>query len=72
MTKFPSKNPRQLEIPLLVNVNATDLLPQKHVLHQKKLISIDTRTDDDISLKATSEDLTIYRSISEGFFKRFR
>lgn len=72
MTKVPSRHPRQLEMPLFVNLNARDPLSQKQVAPQNKMTTNDTCTDDDISLKATKEDLTIYRSISEGFLRRFK
>ena len=72
MTKVPARHPKQLEIPLLVNLNASDQLSQRQVAPQNKMTSNDTCTDDDISLKATTEDLTIYQSISEGFLRRFK
>ena len=72
MTKVPSRHPRQLEIPLLINLNARDQLSQGQVAPQNKMTSNDTCIDDDILLKATSEDLTIYQSISEGFLRRFK
>lgn len=72
MTKVPSRHPRQLEIPLLANLNARDQLSQKPEAPQNLATSSDTCTDDDNSLKATTEDLTIYRSISDGFLRRFK
>lgn len=69
MTKAP---PRQLEFPLLVNLNATAQLPRKQVVTQDGLKSNESRASENLSLKATAEDLTIYRSISEGFLRRFK
>ena len=68
MTKTP---PRQLEFPLLVNLNAKDHLHRKPVASQKGQHASVSPAIDSTSLKATAEDLTIYRSISEGFLKKF-
>ncbi|MBU0588186.1 MAG: hypothetical protein KJ852_11355 [Gammaproteobacteria bacterium] len=72
MTKAPPKHPRQLEIPILANLNN-----KVHVVHippkpHRKTSHIDAATDEEISLRATTDDLTIYRSISESFLKRIR
>ena len=70
MTKVPSRHLRQLEMPLLANLNARDQLSQKPIVPQNMATSSDTCTDD--SLKATTEDMTIYRSIRDGFLRRFK
>lgn len=69
MTKTP---PRQLEFPLLVNLNAKDHLHRKPVASQNGQHAKVSPVFDSPSLKATAEDLTIYRSISEGFLKKFK
>ena len=71
MTKATLKQPKQLEFPLLVNLNAKDHQSRNQVENQEVLISNDVGTRSHQSLEASAEDLNIYRSIGEGFLRQF-
>lgn len=71
MTQTPPKQPQQLEIPLFVNVNAK----QELALSQSSFIKVATsirHSQDNSSLEATETDLSIYQSISDNFFRKYK
>lgn len=72
MTKAPSKQLKQLEFPLMVDVNAKSQPPRTHREPESTLKSKTFGVGGASQLKASAEDLTIYRSISEGFLKQFK
>lgn len=71
MTPTPPKQPRQLEIPLFVNVNAKqELVPSQSSL--VKVATLVRHSQDNSSLEATATDLSIYQSISDNFFRKYK
>lgn len=63
---------RQLEFPLLVNVNAVDQPVRKQSVDQEASKTAVLATTQASPLEASAEDLSIYRSIGEGFIRQFR
>jgi hypothetical protein len=64
--------PRQLEFPLLVNLNANNQSSQAKDLRQQIFLLNDASIAKHQSLAASAEDLSIYRSIGESFLKQFK
>lgn len=72
MTKATPRHPKQLEMPLLTNLNNRNYKAQSSVTLQNTTVNKHGPEQTDILLKATSDDLKIYQSISEGFLRRYR
>lgn len=72
MTKAPPRQSKQLEIPLFVDLNAKRHLPRNRGVMNGTASSINSGVDGTSSLEASADDLTIYRAISENFFRQFK
>lgn len=72
MTKAPPRQSKQLEMPLFVDLNAKRNLPRNPGVVSKKAISIQSSGGETSSLEASADDLSIYRAISENFFRQFK
>lgn len=72
MTKAALRHPKQLEMPLLTNLNNTTSAAQRLTSQQNATVTKGAPEQSDVSLKATTDDLKIYRSISEGVLSRYR
>lgn len=68
MAKAPPK--QQLEMPLLVNLNAVREPSQNSVSESSNKSVPRSAEVKASSLEATASDLSIYRSISDNFFRR--
>lgn len=64
--------PRQLEFPLLVNVNVIDQSARRLPAVQEAIEPSDLAAKENSGLVASGEDLAIYRSIGESFIRQFR
>ena len=72
MTKAALRHPKQLEMPLLTNLNSKKSDTQRLAGQQNTTVTKSALVQSDVSLKATTDDLKIYRSISEGVLSRYR
>lgn len=72
MTKAALRHPKQLEMPLLTNLNTKTSDTQRLASQQNATVTKSALEQTDVSLKATTDDLKIYRSISEGVLSRYR
>jgi hypothetical protein len=72
MTKATLRHPKQLEMPLLTNLNSKTSDTQRLASQQNTTATKSALEQSDVSLKATTDDLKIYRSISEGVLSRYR
>ncbi len=72
MTKAALRHPKQLEMPLLTNLNSKTSDTQRLASQQNTTLTKSALEQSDVSLKATTDDLKIYRSISEGVLCRYR
>lgn len=70
MAKAPPKQCQQLEMPLLVNLNAVHELAQIPSAAAGHKIVAESAVRKASTLEATASDLNIYRSISDNFFRR--
>jgi hypothetical protein len=72
MTKTALRHPKQLEMPLLTNLNSKASDTQRLASQQNTTVTKRALEQTDVSLKATTDDLKIYWSISEGVLSRYR
>lgn len=72
MTKAPPRQSKQLEMPLFVDLNAKRHLLRNLDVVNGKAISIHSSVGETSPLEASADDLTIYRAISENFFRQFK
>lgn len=72
MTKTLPRQPKQLEMPLFVDLNGKNPQSPNQSLPTNAEKPISAPVGETASLKATADDLTIYRSISDNFFRQFK
>lgn len=72
MTKAPPRQLKQLEMPLFVDLNAKRHLPSNQGAMNDTASSVHSSAGETSSLEASADDLTIYRAISENFFRQFK
>ena len=57
--------PRQLELPVMVDVNGT---PQAGIAERKSLVSVTSPSDAGFHKPASAEDRSVYKAISDNYF----
>lgn len=72
MTTAPPRQSKQLEMPLFVDLNAKRHLLRNPGVANDKGIPVLSSVSETSSLEASADDLTIYRAISENFFRQFK
>lgn len=69
MNKVLPQQPKQLEMPLFVDLNGKNQPNHNYVSDSGRHVS---PKRDTASLVASPDDLTIYRAISDSFFRQFK